>query len=76
MRTKYQKYLIKIIYHKFIRKVREQNPIQGRYRPYESCDFTRSNYLIYIKSGKNRENLQKSGTFTWSVLTLYSLPLF
>jgi len=24
----------------------------GRYRPYVSCDFTRSNCLIYIKSEK------------------------
>jgi len=48
---------------------------RGGYRPCESCDFKRSNFLIYKKSGKydkkigkNRENYQqkseKIGTFT------------
>jgi len=49
---------------------------RGRYRPCETCDFTRSNYLIYIKSenmvresGKLSTKSGRIGTFTVSIDT-------
>jgi len=51
--------MIQIIHEKWSHFVISLNRIvldrsrsRGRYRPCESCDFTRSNCLNYIKSGK------------------------
>jgi len=50
---------------------------RGGYRPCEICDFTRSNYLIYIKSEnmvkkseKNRENYQQNENRKFHIVSI------
>jgi len=44
----------------------------GGYRACESCDFTRSNYLILHKIGKYGKEIGKTVNKTGTVLTLYN----
>jgi len=50
-----------------------QNTFRGGYRQCDSCDFTRSNCLIYIKSEQTRGKLELSHSRYWHCICIWRM---